>query len=98
MVVSEISIPKAQPGWVLVKIHAAGLNHSEALLRMFEIENDYIQKPIVPGIECVGEVEDPSDSGLVKGNKVVALMGGMGRSFNGVTLNMRSFPGAMSLR
>ena len=83
MKVSEIPVPKAQPGWILVMIHAAGLNHSEALLRMFEIENDYIQRPIVPGIECVGEVEDPSDSGLAKGDKVVALMGGMGRSFNG---------------
>ena len=31
----------------------------------------------------MGEVEDPSDSGLAKGDKVVALMGGMGRSFNG---------------
>jgi len=83
MKVSEIPVPQVRPGWILVKIHAAGLNHSEALLRLFEIENDYIRKPIVPGIECVGEVEDPSDSGLAKGDKVVALMGGMGRSFNG---------------
>lgn len=83
MKVSEIPVPAVVPGWVLVKIHAAGLNHSEALLRMFEIENDYIRKPIVPGIECVGEVEGPSDSGLAKGDRVVALMGGMGRSFNG---------------
>lgn len=83
MKVSEIPIPQVRPGWVLVKIHAAGLNHSEVLLRMFEIENDYIQKPIVPGIECVGEVSDPSDSGLAKGDRVVALMSGMGRSFNG---------------
>ena len=83
MHVSEIPIPEVCSGWVLVKIHAAGLNHSEALLRMFEIENDYIRKPIVPGIECVGEVAEPSDSGLVKGDKVIGLMGGMGRSFNG---------------
>ncbi len=83
MQLSEVPIPQVQPGWVLVKIHAAGLNHSEALLRMFEIENDYIRTPIVPGIECVGEVVDPSDSAFAKGNKVVALMGGMGRSFNG---------------
>lgn len=83
MHVSEIPIPEVRSGWVLVKIHAAGLNHSEALLRMFEIENDYIRKPIVPGIECVGEVTDPSDTGLAKGDKVIALMGGMGRSFNG---------------
>lgn len=92
--VSEIPIPAAVPGWVLVKIHAAGLNHSEALLRMFEIENDYIHKPIVPGIECVGEVEDPSDSGLAKGDRVVALMGGMGRSFNGSYAEYALLPGA----
>ena len=83
MKASEIPVPKVRSGWVLVKIHAAGLNHSEALLRMFEIEHDYIQKPIVPGIECVGEIADPSDSHFSKGDKVIALMGGMGRSFNG---------------
>ena len=83
MKVSDIPTPTTRPGWVLVKIRAAGLNHSEVLLRQFEIENDYIQKPIVPGIECVGEVCDPSNSGLKQGDKVIALMGGMGRSFNG---------------
>ena len=81
--VSEIPVPQVGPGWVLVKVHAAGLNHSEALLRMFEADNDYINTPIVPGIECVGEVADPSDSALAKGDRVIALMGGMGRSFNG---------------
>ncbi len=83
MQVSEIDMPKVERGWVMVKIKAAGLNHSESLLRQFEIENDYIRKPIVPGIECVGEVADASDSGLKIGDRVVALMGGMGRSFNG---------------
>lgn len=81
--VSEIPIPKVKPGWVLVKVHAAGLNHSEALLRMFEADNDYINTPIVPGIECVGEIANASDSQFQKGDKVIALMGGMGRSFNG---------------
>lgn len=81
--VSEIPVPKVRPGWVLVKIHAAGLNHSEALLRMFEADNDYINTPVVPGIECVGEVADASDTDLHVGDKVIALMGGMGRSFNG---------------
>ncbi len=80
---SETEIPQVKSGWVLVKVKAFGLNHSESLLRKFEIENDYIKKPIIPGIECVGEIEDPSDSGWRKGEKVVALMGGMGRSFNG---------------
>ena len=81
--VSDISMPRAQKGWILVKIHAAGLNHSEAILRMYEADEPYINTPIVPGIECAGEVADASDSNLCVGDKVVALMGGMGRSFNG---------------
>jgi len=81
--VSELPIPQVRPGWVLVKVHAAGLNHSEALLRLYEADSEYINTPIVPGIECVGEVVDPSNTQLKKGERVMALMGGMGRSFNG---------------
>ena len=77
--ISEIPVPEVKPGWVLVKIHAAGLNHSEALLRMFEADSDYIAKPVVPGIECVGEIADASDSHFAVGDRVIALMGGMGR-------------------
>lgn len=36
---SEVSIPQVQPGWVLVKVKAFGMNHSEEILREFEIEN-----------------------------------------------------------
>ena len=83
IVLSECPLPEARPGWVLVKVKAFGLNHSEKLLRLNEIRADYIRKPVIPGIECVGEIADPSDSGLSVGQKVAALMGGMGRSFNG---------------
>ena len=80
---SEVEIPKVIPGWVLVKVKAFGMNHSEQILRLHEIENDYINKPVIPGIECVGEIADASDSDFQAGQKVAALMGGMGRSFNG---------------
>lgn len=80
---SEVEIPEVRPGWVLVKIKAFGMNHSEKILRLQEIENAYIQKPIIPGIECVGKIVDASDSHFYKGQKVVALMGGMGREFHG---------------
>lgn len=80
---SEEGIPKVKPGWVLVKVKAFGMNHSEQILRLHEIENEYIRKPIIPGIECVGEIADSSDSSFEKGQKVVALMGGMGREFPG---------------
>ena len=80
---TEVPIPQVKPGWVLVKGQAFGMNHSEQVLRLSEIEAPYIQKPVIPGIECVGEIAEPSDSGWKVGQKVVALMGGMGRSFNG---------------
>lgn len=83
IVLSDVPLPEVRPGWVLIKVRAFGLNHSEKLLRLNEIRADYIQKPIIPGIECAGEIVDPSDSDFAVGQKVIALMGGMGRSFHG---------------
>jgi NADPH:quinone reductase-like Zn-dependent oxidoreductase len=83
IVLSEVAIPTVRSGWVLVKIKAFGMNHSEQILRQSEIQADYIKKPIIPGIECAGEIEDASDSSFTKGQKVIAMMGGMGRSFSG---------------
>jgi NADPH:quinone reductase-like Zn-dependent oxidoreductase len=80
---SRVTIPKVKSGWVLVKIKAFGLNHSEQILRLEEINYDYIQKPVILGIECAGEIADPGDTNFELGQRVVALMGGMGRSFNG---------------
>ena len=74
---TEIPIPKVKPGWVLIKIKAFGLNHSEKILRHLEIKESYIKHPIIPGIECAGEIIDPSDTEFKKGTKVVGLMGGM---------------------
>ena len=80
---TEVERPQVRPGWVLVKVRAFGMNHSEQILRLSEIQEDYIQKPIIPGIECVGEIADADRSGFAVGQKVIALMGGMGRSFHG---------------
>ena len=79
----ELPIPKVRPGWILIKVKAFGMNHSEQILRLSEIKADYIKKPVIPGIECAGEIVDASDSSFKVGQKVVALMGGMGRSFDG---------------
>lgn len=80
---TAIPVPAVKPGWVLVKVKAFGLNHSEKILRLSEINNRYIRHPVVPGIECVGEIADASDTDFTVGEKVCAVMGGMGRSFNG---------------
>jgi NADPH2:quinone reductase len=81
--VSEVPIPEGKPGWVLIKVKSFGLNRSELMLRAYEADAPYIRLPIIPGIECAGEIADPFDSKFRIGQRVVALMGGMGRSFNG---------------
>jgi len=81
--ISEIPVPEVKPGWVLIKVKAFGLNRSELMMREYEGNAPYIKLPRVLGIECVGEIADASDSTFSKGQKVVALMGGMGRSFDG---------------
>ena len=80
---TELPLPAVRPGWLLVKVRSFGMNHSEQILRLEEIAESYIRKPVVPGIECVGEVADAGDTRFEKGQRVCALMGGMGRSFNG---------------
>ena len=81
--VSNVPVPKVKPDWVLVKVKAFGINRSELIMRSFEGDAPYIQLPRILGIECVGEIADPSNSHFKKGQRVVALMGGMGRSFDG---------------
>lgn len=81
--ITDVEIPKLKKDWVLIKVKSFGLNHSEKLLREFEIENDYIKKPIIPGIECAGIVADSLDNDFKIGDKVISFMGGLGRSFDG---------------
>lgn len=83
LTVTEVPIPTVKPGWVLIKVKAFGLNRSELMMRQYEADAPYIQLPRILGIECVGIVADASDSHFAPGQKVVALMGGMGRSFDG---------------
>lgn len=80
---SEASVPAVKAGWTLVHVRGFGMNHSEQVLRLEEMRYSYIKHPVIPGIELVGEVADPSDLGLAKGQRVCVLMGGMGRSWDG---------------
>ena len=79
----EVEIPEIKENHVLVKVNAFGINRSEVILRDYEADEDYIELPIVPGIECVGTVVDSLSNEFKVGDKIVSLMGGMGRSFNG---------------
>lgn len=80
---TDVPLPKVKSGWVLIQVKAFGLNRSELMMRSYEGDASYIKLPRILGIECVGIVEDASDTMFEKGQKVVAFMGGMGRSFDG---------------
>jgi NADPH2:quinone reductase len=81
MVVSEVPLPHVKPGWVRIKIKAFGINRSEMYTR--QGYSPSVQLPRIMGIECVGEIDEPSDSTFKKGDRVVSLMGGLGREFDG---------------
>lgn len=83
VMLTDTDVPALEPGEVLIKVKAFGLNHSEQILRQGEINAPYIKKPVIPGIECIGEICESNGSPFRKGQMVAALMGGMGRNFNG---------------
>ncbi|WP_424636917.1 zinc-binding dehydrogenase [Embleya sp. AB8] len=85
LVVTDLPMPVARPGWVRIAVKAFGLNRSELHTRLGLAEG--VTFPRVPGIEAVGVVDavDPADeaSGLVPGRQVVTMMGNMGRTYDG---------------
>lgn len=79
--VVERPIPTAQEGWVLIRVKAFGLNRSEMFTR--QGHSPGVEFPRILGIECVGVVEAAPGTSLQKGQTVAALMGGMGRRYDG---------------
>jgi len=79
--IEERPLPKVEPGQVLVKVKAFGLNRSELMTR--KGLSPGVKFPRVLGIECVGEVEHDPTGEFKPGQKVAAFMGEMGRAFDG---------------
>lgn len=79
--VRDLPIPEPEPGWVRIAVRAFGLNRSELHLRLGYAHN--ARFPIVPGIEATGVVDAAPGTDLRPGQQVVAMMGGMGRAFDG---------------
>ncbi|KDQ24474.1 hypothetical protein PLEOSDRAFT_1094309 [Pleurotus ostreatus PC15] len=73
--------PAPKQGHVLIRVKAFGLNRSELFTR--QGHSPGITFPRVLGIECVGLVEDAGGGSWNKGDVVAAIMGGMGRQFDG---------------
>lgn len=71
--------PEPKPDHVLIEVKAFGLNHAEAHMR----KGEWPEIAEISGIECVGLVKQDPDGRLRVGQKVIAMMGGMGRTING---------------
>lgn len=82
LIYQEVDLPKVKANWSLIKIKGFGINRSEIFTR--EGESPTVLFPRVLGIECVGVIEETNDSEkLPKGQKVLSIMGEMGRAFDG---------------
>lgn len=81
LVIRDIPAPEPAVGWVLIRVRAFGLNRSELHMRLGLAQG--VTFPRVPGIEAVGTVAWCPGGELAPGQQVAALMGGMGRAFDG---------------
>src|SRR6202000_494782 len=88
---TTLPLPPERDGWVRVRVEAFGLNRSELKLRLGLSEG--VTFPRVPGIEAAGTVDAaPPGSGLARGQQVVAMMGDMGRTYDGGYAEYTSVP------
>lgn len=79
--VRDLPLPEPAAGWVRIRVRAFGLNRSELHTRLGLAEG--VTFPRVLGIEAVGIVDAAPGSDLEPGQQVAAIMGGMGRVFDG---------------
>lgn len=79
--IRELPVPAVREGWSLVQVKGAGLNRSELRTRQGHSPN--VTFPRVLGIECVGILAASTDPMLPDRTTVAAVMGEMGREFDG---------------
>jgi NADPH2:quinone reductase len=79
--IREVPLPVPDPGWVVIEVKAFGVNRSELHTRLGLAEG--VTFPRVLGIEATGIVAACPGGELAIGQQVVAMMGGMGRTFDG---------------
>lgn len=77
----ERPIPEPKPGWVLIRVKAFGINRSEMFTR--QGHSPGVAFPRVLGIECVGVVAAAPGNEVDVGQTVAAVMGEMGRAYDG---------------
>lgn len=77
----RLPVPNPEPGQVLIRVKAFGINRSELFTRQGHSPD--VDFPRVLGIEAVGLVEVAPAGEFERGQVVATAMGGMGRRFDG---------------
>jgi NADPH:quinone reductase len=88
LVIQEFPDPEPKSRHVVIEVKAFGVNHAEIHMR----KGEWAEATKVSGIECVGLVKADPDGQFAAGQKVVALMGGMGRTINGSYAELTRVP------
>jgi NADPH2:quinone reductase len=92
LLLREVPTPEPVDGSVLIRVRAFGLNRSEWFTRRGDSPS--VRFPRVLGIECVGEVMAAPGTDLAVGQRVAAMMGGMGREYDGAYAEVTRVPRA----
>jgi NADPH:quinone reductase-like Zn-dependent oxidoreductase len=79
LAIENLPDPKPVAGQVLIQVKGFGINHAETHMR----KGEWAEAAPVSGIECVGIVKECPGGEFAPGTKVMAFMGGMGRTING---------------
>src|SRR3954462_13697598 len=88
--IQELLVPEPSPGWVLIRVKAFGINRSELHTRLGLARG--VSLPRVLGIEATGVVAAAPGGEFEEGQQVAAMMGGMGRTFDGGYAEFTSVP------
>ena len=82
LVYADVPRPVLKEGWSLVRVRGFGVNHSEIFTR--QGLSPSVTFPRILGIECVGTIAETTDGvRLPVGQRVLSIMGEMGRAFDG---------------
>ena len=79
LAIEQRPAPRVAADQVLVEVKAFGLNHAECYFR----KGAWGDVAEITGIECVGLVRHDPAGRLQPGQKVAAIVGGLGRTLNG---------------
>jgi NADPH:quinone reductase len=88
--IRELPVPEPRAGWVLIRVKAFGINRSELHTRLGLAQG--VTFPRVLGIEATGIVVAAPGGEFDEGQQVAAMMGGMGRTFDGGYAEFTSVP------